>query len=211
MHYDTIYRHNQALCPSGLETVPAALHALNAAVEDCRRAGKPIGNDAAVILLIRNLAQVAECSAPSPADLRQRCATDRAAVLDSPALLAIAGHSVGENQPAKRTFHAQARRALAQLGAAIGIDPDAIRVTSTLGTEHEDGVSELRHLDIGIRVAPRSFLPDREISFFRCVRGKPAGKVHHAPIAELLDADAFARRLATTRCMAGAPDLAVAA
>lgn len=40
MFYDTLYRHNQALAPDGLETLPAALHALNAAVDDCRRAAR---------------------------------------------------------------------------------------------------------------------------------------------------------------------------
>ena len=42
MFYDTLYRHDQALAPDGLQTLPAALHAVNAAVDDCRRAGKPI-------------------------------------------------------------------------------------------------------------------------------------------------------------------------
>jgi hypothetical protein len=38
MFYDTTYRHHQALHPSGLETFPAALHALITAADDCRRA-----------------------------------------------------------------------------------------------------------------------------------------------------------------------------
>ena len=200
MFYDTVYRHNQALSPAGLETVPAALYALNAAVDDCRRAGKPIARDPAIILLIRTLADVAERSAPSVrASLRMRCVVDRAAVLASPALLDIAGNSVSGNYPAKRTFHYQARRALARLAEAIGLDPDTARINSALGADHEDGTTELRHADIGIRVVPRSFLPDSEISFNRCRDGEPAGKVYLAPVAELLDTSAFARRLAATR------------
>lgn len=198
MFYDTLYRHNQALAPDGLETLPAALHALNAAVDDCRRAGKPLARDAAIILLVRNLADVAERSAPSVAYLRHRCAADRAAVIAAPALLDIAGHSVAGDHAAKRTFHYQARRALTRLVKAIGLDPDTARVNSTLGTDRDDGTTELRHADIGIRVVPRSFLPDSEISFNRCVGGEPAGKVHLAPIAELLDPAAFSRRLAAT-------------
>ena len=211
MLYDTLYRHNQALSPGGLETVPAALHALNAAVDDCRRAGKPISHDAAITLLIRNLADVAEREAPSTSELRLRCMADRSAVLATPALLDIAGHSVAGNHPAKRTFHFQARRALAHLGEAIGLDPDTARINSSLGADHEDGTSELRHDDLAIRVVPRSFLPDSEISFNRCVRGEPAGKVHLAPIAELLDATAFQRRLATSIGAVGTTRLAVAA
>lgn len=211
MFYDTIYRHNQALCPSGLETLPAALHALNAAVDDCRRAGKPIDRDAGILLLIGNLADVAERSLPEVDDLRMRCVADRTAVLAAPALLAIAGHSVGGNPAAKRTFHFQARRALGRLGEALGLDPS--RVTSRLGGEHDDGTTELRHADLGIRVVPRSFLAHSEISFNRCRAGEPAGRVHHAPIAELLDPVAFARRLADTIGAVGtaAPALAAAA
>lgn len=211
MFYDTVYRHNQALSPAGLETVPAALHALNAAVDDCRRAGKPIAHDPAIILLIRTLADAAERSALSTSELRIRCVADRAAVLASPALLAIAGNSVGDDYRAKRTFHYQARRALARLAEAIGLDPEAARINSALGADHEDGTTELRHADIGIRIVPRSFLPDSEISFNRCRKGEPAGKVHLAPIAELLDTAAFARRLASTIGTVGAPPLAVAA
>lgn len=211
MFYDTLYRHNQALSPHGLETIPAALHALNAAVDDCRRAGKPIAGDAAVLLLTRNLADAAERSAPSISELRLRCAADRDAVLSSPALLDIAGSSVANDYPAKRTFHYQARRALTRLAEAIGLDPDDARINSALGADHEDGITELRHADIGIRVVPRSFLPDSEISFNRCVRGEPAGRVHLAPIAELLDAAAFLRRLAATLGTIAAPPIAAAA
>lgn len=208
MFYDTLYRHNQALSPAGLETIPAALHALNAAVDDCRRAGKPFARDAAVLLLIQNLADAAERSVPATDELRLRCVADRAAVIAAPALLDIAGNSVADNAPAKRTFHFQARRALAQLAEAIGLDPDAARINSTLGTDRDDGTTELRHADIGIRVVPRSFLPDSEISFNRCRNGEPAGKVHLAPIAELVDPAAFSRRLASTIGSLGALRLA---
>lgn len=211
MFHDTIYRHSQALMPSGLETIPAALHALNAAVDDCRRAGKPIDRDASILLLIRTLADAAERSAFSVSELRARCSSDRAAVLATPALLDIAGNSVAGNSTAKRTFHDQARRALTLLAEAIGINPDTARITSALGADHEDGTSELSHADIGIRVVPRSFLPDSEISFNRCRDGEPAGKVHLAPIAELLDTAAFARRLASTIGVIGVPALAAAA
>lgn len=208
MVYDILYRHDQALAPDGLETLPAALHALNAAVDDCRRAGKPIGCDAAIMVLIRNLADVAERSAPSPAELRLTCVTDRAGIIAAPALLDIAGHSVAGDHAAKRTFHYQARRALTRLAEGIGLDPDVARINSTLGNDRDDGTSELRHTDIGIRVVPRSFLPDSEISFNRCVRGEPAGKVHLAPIAELLDVPAFSRRLSSTIGIIGALRLA---
>ncbi len=195
MFYDTCYRHNEALQPDALASVPNALHALNAAIEDCRRAGKAPDDDAAVLLLIRNLSDVAERTAPSPFELRARCARDRDAVISYPAFLSIAGNSVGDNLPAKRTFHFQVRRQLRRLAEAIGIDPDAARINSLLGRDHEDGMTELHHADIGIRVMPRGFLPDCEISFWRCRNGAPAGRSHSAPIAELLDTAAFECRL----------------
>src|SRR3546814_6439077 len=72
MFYDTLYRHNQALSPAGLDHLPAALHALNAAVDACQRAGKPVASDAPTLLFIRHLADVAERDAPSAAALRRR-------------------------------------------------------------------------------------------------------------------------------------------
>ncbi len=210
MLYDTIYRHNQALSPAGLETLPAALHAVNAAVADCGRTGKPLDRDAAVLLLIRNLADVANRDAPSANDLRLRCAEERMAAIAAPALLDIAGNSVAGDPGAKRTFHYQARRALARLAKAIGLDSDDARINTVMGRDDEEGATELCHPDLSIRVVPRSFLPDSEITFNRCRGGEHTGQVHRAPIAELLDAAAFQRRLTATIGM-GAPRLAVAA
>ena len=210
MLYDTTYRHNQALSPAGLETLPAALHALNAAVDDCRRAGKPLDRDAAVLLLIRNLADIADRDAPSSNDLRLRCAEERMEAIAAPALLDIAGNSVAGDPAAKRTFHYQARRALARLAEAIGLDPDDARINTVMGRDNDEGTTELRHADLSIRVVPRSFLPDSEITFNRCRDGEHAGQVHRAPIAELLDASAFQRRLSATIGM-GVPRLAAAA
>ena len=211
MLYDTIYRYNQALSPAGLETLPAAFHALNAAVDDCRRVGKPLDRDAAIILLIRNLADVADRDAPSANDLRLRCAEDREATIAAPALLNIAGNSVAGDPAAKRTFHYQARRALARLAEVIGLNPDDARINTAMGHDDDEGITELRHADLSIRVVPHSFLPDSESTFNRCRDGEPASKVFRAPIAELLDARAFRRRLGATIGTGGAARLADAA
>ena len=211
MLYDTLYRHNQALSPAGLDHLPAALHALNAAVEDCQRAGKPVAGDAAILLLIRHLAHVAERDTPSVNVLRLRCEADRRAVAAAPALLDIAGQSVGGNYHAKRTFHYQARRALARLAAAIGLDAAEARINTVMGADHEDGTTELRHADLAVRVVPRGFLPDSEVSISRCRDGQEIGKPHRAPIAELLDVAAFQRRLAGTPVDIDAVRLAAAA
>lgn len=211
MHYDTLYRHNQALSPAGLETLPAALHALNAAVDDCQRAGKSLAADAAILLLIRNLADIADRNAPSINGLRDLCSQDREAVISNPALLAIAGNDIAFNLPAKRTFHYQARRALAHLIAAIGLDPDDARINTVIHSDRDEGTTELRHADIAMRVVPRGLVPGFELSFHRCRDGQDAGRVHRAPIAELLNACAFARRVAATIGPVGSIHLAAAA
>ena len=206
MLYDTHYRHNEALSPDALGTLPAALHALNAGVDECRRVGKPIDHDASILLLIRNLAAVAERGAPSTNELRLRCAEDRNSVIVGFALLDIAGDAT-----AKRTFHRQARRALASLAETIGLEAHDVRIGTDMGGIADDGTTELRHADLSIRVRPHSFLPDSEDTFNRCRGGEHAGPVQRAPIAELLDAAAFQRRLAATVGDVGAPRLAAAA
>ena len=211
MLYETHYRHDEALSPEALGTLPAALHALNAGVDDCRRAGKPIDRDASILLLIRNLASVAERGAPSTNELRLRCAEDRGSVIAGSALLGITGNSVAGDAVAKRTFHRQARLALASLAETIGLEAHDVRIDTDLGGIADDGTTELRHADLSIRVRPQNFLPDSEITFNRCRGSEHAGPVQRAPIAELLDLSTFQRRLTATVGDLGAPRLAAAA
>ena len=211
MLYDTHYRHNEAFSPDALGSLPAALYALNAGADDCRRAGRSIDRDASILLLIRNLASVAERDAPSTNNLRLRCAEDRGSVITGSALLAIAGNTVAGDAAAKRTFHRQARLALASLAEAIGLEAHDVRVETDMGGIADDGTTELRHADLSIRVRPHSFLPDSEITFNRCRGGEHAGPVQRAPIADLLDARAFQRRLSATVGNVGATRRAAAA
>lgn len=199
MFYDTLYRHNQALTPDPNATVMAAFHALTSAVEDCRRAGKRADQDAATLLLVRSLADSIERSIPDVATLIARCTGDRESIIAHPALLAIAGHSVGNDPVAKRTFHAQARRALTRAAEALGLAMCEVRIVVMPGTDHDDGITELRHADLCVRVVPRGFLPDSEVAWFRCVRGEPAGRSHHGGAALLLDPHRFAAALDVVR------------
>jgi hypothetical protein len=106
MLYETIYRHDQALSRTGLKTLLAALHSLDAAVDDCRRAGKPLDSATAVLLLIRKLAEVvADRDGPSANDLRLRRAGERMAAIAAPALFDCAGQLVVGDPAAKRTFY----------------------------------------------------------------------------------------------------------
>jgi hypothetical protein len=133
------------------------------------------------------------------------------AVDAAPALLGIAGKSVGGNYHAKRTFHYQARRALTRLATAIGLDADDTRINTIMGADHEDGTTELRHADLALRVVPRGFLPGSEVSISRCRDGQEIGRPHRAPITELLDVAAFQHRLAGIPGDIGAARFAAAA
>lgn len=199
MFYDTLYRHNQALTPDPNATVMAAFHALTSAIEDCRRAGKRADQDAATLLLVRSLADSIERSIPDVATLTARCAADRESIIAQPALLAIAGHSVGNDPAAKRTFHAQARRALTRAAETLGLTMGEVRIVVIPGADHDDGVTELRHADLRVRVVPRGFLPDSEVTWFRCAGGEPAGRPRHGRAALLLDPDRFAAALDAVR------------
>lgn len=185
MVYDTLYRHNEAFSPEALTTLTTALHALNAAVDDCHRAGKRVDRDASALLLIRNLADIAGRDAPSMTELRSRCADDRAAIIAHPALLEIAGNDIANDDHAKRTFHAQVRRGLRHLFTGIGLDPNAARIDTVIHNALDEGSTELRHPEIAIRVVPRGFLPNAEMSFNRCRAGQDTGRLFRAPIAEL--------------------------
>ena len=65
MTYDVGYRFAQALDPSGLDTIAACLHAIQAAAKDCRNAGKPFDTDPAVVLLAQHLGHVACAKMPN--------------------------------------------------------------------------------------------------------------------------------------------------
>lgn len=211
MFYDVIYRHNEALAPDALTTLPAALHVVNAAVADCQRAGKEIANDAALLLLIRNLAAVAERATPDTASLRLACVSERSAVIETPALLDLADARIGGNQAAKRTFHFQARRALFRLAKTLGLDAGDLCISSDMGRADDEGRTTLRHTSIAIYVVPRGFVADSQITYNRCTSGCDSSPTHYASLADLLDVATFQRRLAATIGPFGPPRLALAA
>lgn len=198
MHYDTHWRHNQALQPDALTTIRSALHAINAAIGDCERAGKSPEADAAVLLLAHNLGQIATIKAATIEELRIRCTLERGQVIDHPALLAIGGHVIGDDRVAKRTFHFQARMALGHIALALGLAERSYQISTTPTDHDQEGMSFLRHPDIEIHISPRGFLPDTEVSFARLREGRLAGRSTHLPIAILADLVGFARQIEAT-------------
>ena len=94
MAYDIAFRFQQALDPSALTTLPNCLHALSAAIEDCRNAGKPSESDPAVILLARHLGAFAASVGGPDVLLRRQCMDMIADLRRKPALLPLAHKGV---------------------------------------------------------------------------------------------------------------------
>lgn len=84
MPVDTLYRHQQALDPSALTIVTGAIHAVAAALDDCRAAGKDPDTDAAIILLARHLGRIAERLPIRDDVLRRRCVETIAVIGNQP-------------------------------------------------------------------------------------------------------------------------------
>ncbi|MDJ0276296.1 hypothetical protein QLH51_05725 [Sphingomonas sp. 2R-10] len=80
MPLDTLYRHQQALDSSALTIIIASVHAVAAAIDDCRQADRDPDADAAVILLARHLGRIAEAIPAADGELRQRCIERIAAI-----------------------------------------------------------------------------------------------------------------------------------
>ncbi|WP_339348606.1 hypothetical protein [uncultured Sphingomonas sp.] len=80
MRHDTLYRHQQALDPSALTIIVAGVHAVVAAIDDCRNADRDPDTDPAIILLARHLGRIAEALPVGDDALRRQCA-ERVAII----------------------------------------------------------------------------------------------------------------------------------
>lgn len=196
MHYDVVYRFNEALDRRALTSVETTLRALTAAVKDCEAAGRSIESDPAILLLAHRLGDVAGQQAPDRVILEQACRRAWARTVEHPALLALRGQKLGHLLQAKTSFHFQARRALLALADALGLDPDMTRIGSRMGGAGDSGDSFLDHPDLFVTVAPWSLAADREIGFYRRRNRADAGfSMHHAPLPALLTPPALAAEI----------------
>lgn len=208
MHYDVVYRFNEALDRRALTTVGTSLRALSAAVRDCEAAGRAIDSDPAILLLAHHLGEVAGAQAPDRVVLEQACRRAWARTVEHPALLALRGQKLGHHLQAKTTFHFQARRALQVLADALALDPDMVRIGTRMGGADDSGDSFLDHPDLFVSVASWSMADGREIGFYRRRHRADAGfPMHHAPLPDLLRP---ARLAATIQATLG-PDPVAAA
>ncbi len=196
MTYDVHFRYAQALDPSGLDSLAACLHAIQAAATDCRNAGAPFETDPAVILLARHLGEIATAKMPDRAALRGLCAEALADLARKPVLATLALRGVGYDEPAKRLFHTEARKALRRLADALRLDPRDYDLRVCAGGPAVSGEVILHTDQLYVQVGLSGY-GSGEI-LFRQVEGRRdycGARNHWASIRELLDAERFAARL----------------
>lgn len=197
MSYDIAFRFQQALDPSALTTLPNCLHALNAAIEDCRNAGKPDGNDPAVTLLARHLGAIAAANAVSDTQLRRACLDSIAELKRKPALIALAHKGVAYDAPAKKLFHSDGRKALRRLADALGLAEDNYDIRSNQAGVAVSGEITLHGESIYVQLSLGCMGPGREVLFRRVTGRKDycGERNHFASVHELLSTDRFAARI----------------
>lgn len=196
MSYDVAFRHQQALDPSALITVGNSLHAVTAAITDCRNAGVDFETDPAVILLIRHLATVC-AERPADADLRRDCMARIADLRNRPMLKTLVLRGVAYDQPAKRLFHSEGRSAMRRLAEALGLGERAFDIRSNKAGPALSGEITLHADTVWVQLSIGPFGPGREVCFRKvCSRQDHIGERNcWASINELLEPDRFAARI----------------
>jgi len=196
MSYDLAFRHNQALDPSALTTIGNGLHAIKAAITDCRNAGIDFETDPAVILLIRHLAALSQSQADDAA-LRRACIERIAELRNRPVLRTLALRDVAYDESAKRLFHSEGRRALRRLADALRLEEGAYDIRSNKGGIAVSGEVTLHGEAIWVQLSISPFGSDRAI-IFRKVSGRHdhcGERNYSASVRELMEPERFAARI----------------
>lgn len=194
MPYDPALRHQQALDPSSLTTVANSLHAITAAIEDCRNDGRDAEQDPAVLLLAQHLGTVATEGRPASPQLRRSCMDEIAALKRTPALTTLIHKGVAYDAEAKTLFHAEGRKAMLRLADALLLAKGTYDVRSNKAGPAVSGEITLHSDEAYVQL---SIGCTREV-MFRSVRSRQdytGGPNHWASINELLAPDRFAARL----------------
>ena len=196
MTYDVAFRYGQALDPSALVTIGTTLHAIQAAVTDCRNAGIEVETDPAVILLVRHLSQVC-ADRPADAELRRDCMARIADLRNRPMLKTLALRGVAYDETAKKLFHSEGRAALRRLAEALSLDEGSFDIRSNKAGPAVSGEITLHADMLWVQFSLGPFGPDREVCFRR-VRDRQdyiGERNHWASVRELVEPDRFAARI----------------
>jgi len=196
MHYDVAMRHQQALDPSALITIRTTLHAIEAAITDCRNAGKDPETDPAVVLLVRHLGTVC-ADKPQDMALRKACLDQVAEIRRHPALRTLAYRGVSYDEAAKHIFHREGRQAMHRLAEALDLEQGSYDVRSDKGGVAISGDITLHGEEVWVRLSLGYLGPNHEVAFRR-VKGRKdhfGDRNRWASVNELLAPHRFADRL----------------
>lgn len=196
MPYDVAFRHQQALDPSGLTTIVAALHAVTTAIDDCRNAGVAFDVDPGVLLLARHLGHLAGAGSDDTL-LKRRCTEKIAELKQHPALATLAIRGVAYDEAAKNLFHADGRRALHRLAIALGLSEGEFDIRSNRGHASQSGEITLQTDEVRVQLSLTALGPGHEVNYRR-VRGRHdhlGDRARYAMVRELLATERFAERL----------------
>lgn len=197
MSYDVAFRFQQALDPAALTTLPTALHALNAAIVDCRNAGQPHESDPAVVLLARHLGAIATQIEPPDIELRRACMDAIADLKRKPALITLAHKGVAHDEPAKKLFHRDGRKALKRLADALKLPQGQYDLRSNMAGPAVSGEVTLHGAEVCVQLSLGGMGPGREV-MFRKVAGRKdyvGERNHFASILDLMAPDTLAARI----------------
>ena len=197
MSYDIAFRHQQALDTSALTTLLGALHDLQAAIEDTRRAGKQADSDPAVILLARHLGAIANSQGESDSTLKKQCMSEISDLRRKPVLVTLAYRGVAYDQDAKKLFHGEARRALIALADALGYERSDYDIRSNAGGPAVSGEVTLHSDELYVQISCGGFSHNGEILYRRCRdrRDFSGERNNYAGIREITNPGVFAARL----------------
>lgn len=197
MSYDIAFRFQQALDPSALITLPTALYALNAAIEDCRNAGRPRESDPAVVLLARHLGTLAAQIDRPNVELRRACMDAIADLRRKPALVALAHKGVAYDERAKKLFLSDGRKALRALADALGLPDESYDIRVQRGGVAVSGDVTMHSEAIYVQLSLGVMGAGREV-MFRKVAGRKdfvGDRNHFASIHELIKPGTLAARI----------------
>ncbi|CCW16958.1 hypothetical protein EBBID32_12970 [Sphingobium indicum BiD32] len=208
--FDPAARHHKALAARSIATIAEALTTLNAAVADCEKSRHQIDQDPAVLLLARHIGCLALEDRPEQAVLRTACMEAISALGKTPMLIALANRGVSYDADAKATFHAEGRKAIKRLAAALGLARGSHQVRSCQGGIAVAGEIILHSEHIYVQLSIGLMGRGHDV-MFRRVEGRTdytGGPNHWASINELLDPDTLATRIRHELRLDGAADLA---
>ena len=105
---------------------------------------------------------------PDDAPLRRKCLAKIDELKSKPILVALARRGLAYDPEAKRTFHAEAKRALREFARHIGLAPDEFDLRSNPAGAAVSGEITFHSDTLYIQIALSSMGQGREILFRRC-------------------------------------------